>query len=57
MILKDIKKFFFESEKNQHSDISKTKISSSLDDSLNFFQKQFDGGADLIVRKMKCSCY
>jgi len=53
MILQDIKKFFFESEKNQHSDISKTKISSSLDDSLNFFQKQFDGGADLIVRKMK----
>ena len=53
MILQDIKKFFFESEKNEIVDTPKTKISKSLDDSLNFFQTQFDGGADLIVRKIK----
>ncbi len=53
MILQDIKKFFFESEESKNSKNPKTKISSSLDDSLNFFQTQFDGGADLIIRKIK----
>ena len=53
MILQDIKKFFFESEESKNSKNPKTKISNSLDDSLNFFQTQFDGGADLIIRKIK----
>lgn len=53
MILQDIKKFFFDSEESKNSENPKTKISNSLDDSLNFFQTQFDGGADLIIRKIK----
>lgn len=57
MILQDIKKFFFESNKNNEESKSKQELNSSLDATIEFFQREFNGGSDLIIRKMKIFCY
>ena len=56
MILEDIKKFFLESKKDPKQENKKTKIDKSLKKTIEFFQKEFDEGADLIIRQMKISC-
>ncbi len=52
-MFKDIRKFFFKAEKNQNTPKPKKKIEESLEKTIEFFQKEFDGGADLIIRKIK----
>ena len=52
-MFKDIRKFFFKTEKKQNTPKPKKKIEESLEKTIEFFQKEFDGGADLIIRKIK----
>lgn len=53
MLIEDIKKFFLKSEKKKQPEKPKTKLDSSLDKIIEFFNEKFDGGADLITRKIK----
>ena len=52
-MIEDIKKFFFKTDKKQDISKPKQKIEKTLDKTIEFFQKEFDGGADLIIRKIK----
>lgn len=52
MILKDLKKFFFTSEKTEEKQVSNHKIDTSIDKIIEFFKSEFDYSTDLIIREI-----
>ena len=53
MLLKELRKFFFSTEQEEPQKKPKVKLDKSLGKTVEFFKKEFDGGADLIIREMK----